>query len=299
MKREHVGNLMLLLTALIWGAAFVAQSEGMKYVEPFTLQATRFALAFLMLLPVIVLRDKKQLSEHRPHSPADYRKLLLAGSLGGVCLFFGSSFQQLGLQYTTVGKSGFLTALYVVLVPLFGLFAGRKLGWRLWLSVALAVAGLYLLCIHETLQLNRGDLLTLACTLFYALQILVIDRFAVGTDGVRFSAIQFAVCAGLSAVCMLLWETPTWTALLCCWLPICYAGALSGGVGYTLQILGQQRTKPVVASLLMSMESVFAALFGWLLLNQTLQGRELLGCSLMLAAIVLAQLPGKEKQTSK
>lgn len=296
MKQEHKGNLMLLLAAVIWGAAFVAQSEGMKFVEPFTMQATRFFLAALVLIPVIALRDKSGTTEYIPHSPADYKRLLLGGAASGVFLFTASSLQQVGLLYTSVGKSGFITALYVVLVPLLGLFAGNKLPLRVWIGVVLAVAGLYFLCVRDAGALNKGDLLTMACMVFFSLQILVVDRFAKGVDGVRFSFVQFLVTALLATVFMFATETPTMDAILQCWLPICYAGILSGGAGYTLQILGQRHTKPAIASLLMSLESVFAVLFGWILIGQKLAPLELLGCILMFAAIILAQLPGKKKE---
>jgi drug/metabolite transporter (DMT)-like permease len=202
-----------------------------------------------------------------------------------------SAFQQIGILYTTVGKAGFITAMYIVLVPLCGLFLHKKVGKKVWIGVVLAVAGLYLLCMSERLSVNKGDLLMLICALCFAIHILVVDHFGRQTDGVKLSCIQFFVCALLSGILMLLLETPSWETIRAAWLPICYAGLLSSGAGYTLQILGQKDTDPTVASLLMSLESVFAAIAGWLLLHERFSLRELAGVVLMAGAIVLAQLP--------
>lgn len=291
------GNLMLLLTAMIWGAGFLAQSAGMEHVGPFTMQASRFFLAGLVLLPVIALRDRRG-SGARPVTRAEKRRLLGCGSVCGVLLCIASSFQQFGILYTTVGKSGFITALYIILVPLFGLFLRQRVGGNVWLGAAVSVAGLYFLCMSGGAGgVNLGDVLTFVCAVFFALHILYIDRVCADVDCVRLSCIQFFVNAALSAVCMAVFETPSWAAVARCWLPIVYAGALSGGAAYTLQIVGQQYTTPTLASMLLSLESVFAALFGALLIpEQALQGREILGCALMFCAIVLAQLPAKKKK---
>lgn len=289
------GNLMLLLTAMIWGAGFVAQSAGMQYVGPFTMQACRFSLSALVLLPVIALRDRHG-SGRRPAAAQDWRHLLACGSVCGALLFVASSFQQFGLLHTTVGKSGFITALYILIVPMLGLFLHQKVNRNIWFGVALSLAGLYFLCMSGGLTgINSGDLLTLACALFFALHIQYIDRVGGSVDCVRLSCIQFFVNALLSAVCMAIFETPSWAAIRSCWLPILYAGVLSGGAAYTLQIVGQQYTTPTLASMLLSLESVFAALFGAILIpEQALQGREILGCVLMFAAILLAQLPQRK-----
>ncbi len=295
MKKELKGSLMLLLAAIIWGAAFVAQSEGLQLVGPFTMQAVRFCLAGLVLIPVALLRDKTEKTKNKPTTPEKKRKLLIAGLVCGLFLFFACSAQMQGLQYTTVGKSGFLTALYVVMVPLFSVFMRKKLSFRVWIGVILSVVGLYFLCLKDSLRLGKGDLLTLICSVFFTFHILCVDRLTKEVDGVRFSALQFFVTSALSAVGMFLWESPSISAILQCWLPICYAGVLSGGVGYTLQIFGQQNTRPAIASMLMSLEAVFAALFGWLLIGQALSPRELLGCGIMFCAIIIAQLPGRQK----
>jgi len=299
MSKQLKGSLLLLLTAIIWGAAFVAQSESMKYIGPFTMQATRFFLAGLVILPVVLLCDRKGLTQYRPTDRKSWKQVLTSSLVCGFFIFIASSFQQFGLLYTSVGKSGFITALYILLVPLIGIFLGKRVTPLVWTGVALAVVGLYFLCMSGSVSFNPGDLMTLAAALFFALQILFIDHAMSYMDGVRLSCGQCFVCAAFSAVGMVLFEKPTWSGLLQCWLPIFYAGVMSGGVAYTLQILGQRDTDPAVASLLMSFESFFAALFGWLLLGQALSARELFGCALMLAAIILAQLPDRRKKIAQ
>lgn len=296
MKQHLKGNLMLLLTAMIWGAGFVAQSEGMKYVDPLTMQACRYFLAGLVLLPVIALRDRSGPSVNRPRTRAEYHHLHLCGFICGTILFVSSTIQQYGLMYTTVGKSGFITALYIIMVPLIGIFLHQKAGLNIWIGVVLSVVGLYFLCMSGGLGgINIGDVLTLVCSLGFAVHIQYIDRVSGNVECVRLSCIQFFVSALWAALGMLIFETPSLAAIASCAVPILYAGVLSGGAGYTLQILGQQYTSPTVASLLMSLESVFAAIFGWILLHQSLSPRELLGCGLMFTAIILAQLPQQKK----
>lgn len=296
MKQHLKGNLMLLLTAMIWGAGFVAQSEGMKYVDPLTMQTCRYFLAGLVLLPVIALRDRSGASVNRPRTRAEYHHLHLCGFICGTILFVSSTIQQYGLVYTTVGKSGFITALYIIMVPLIGIFLHQKAGLNIWIGVVLSVVGLYFLCMSGGLGgINIGDVLTLVCSLGFAVHIQYIDRVSGSVECVRLSCIQFFVSALWAALGMLIFETPSLAAIASCAVPILYAGVLSGGAGYTLQILGQQYTSPTVASLLMSLESVFAAIFGWILLHQALSPRELLGCGLMFTAIILAQLPQQKK----
>jgi len=287
---------MLVVTAMIWGSAFVAQSVGMEYVGPFTFQAVRSFLGGLTLLPVIFLMGRRTPAAPRAGTR---RELWLAGGLCGLCLFVASSFQQVGLLYTSAGKSGFITALYVVLVPCAGLLLGKRAPLTVWFAALLAAGALYLLCVDGSFTIGRGELLTLACALCFTVHILVIDHFAERVDGVRMSCIQFFVCGALATVATALWEEPSLSAILRCWLPIAYAGVLSAGVGYTFQIVAQRDTSPMVASLLMSLESVFAVLFGALLLRERLSGREYLGCVLMFAAVVLAQLPGRRAAVEK
>ena len=288
MKQQYKGNLLLLLTAIIWGSALVAQSVSMDLVGPFTFQCMRSILGTLALLPVAaVFRDKQN---PRLRTPAGRRDQRVCGLICGVSFFVAGSFQQIGLCYTSPGKAGFITALYIVLVPLAGVFFGRRAGWNVWTGVLLALAGLYLLCVTESFSIELGDLLVFFCSFAFAVQILAIDHYNGRVDGILLSCTQFAVNAALSGVGMLLFETPSLSAILVCWLPICYTGILSGGLAYTLQIIGQKYTGPIIASLLLSLESVFSVLFGWLLLGQSLSLRELLGCALMFGAILLAQV---------
>lgn len=288
---------MLLLTALIWGSSFVAQRAGMEYIGPFTFNGIRSLIGGLVLIPVIFLFSKEKNAElTEAEKKAGKKTLLLGGILCGIVLFAASSLQQIGMVYTTAGKAGFITALYIVLVPILGVFIRKKVKPIVWLCVILAVAGLYLLCMTDGLSLGRGDLLVLLCAFAFSIHILVIDYFAPRTDGVALSCIQFFVCGILSLFPMFLAETPVWFAILDCWIPILYAGVLSCGVAYTLQILAQKHTDPTVASLLLSLESVFAAIAGAIILHEQLAPRELAGCVLMFAAIIIAQLPSKTER---
>lgn len=290
-------NLLLLLTAMIWGAAFVAQSVGMDYIGPYTFLCSRSFLGGVVLLPVIALREKRGKTGAAEPAPENKKTLLLGGVACGTALFIASAFQQIGIQETTAGKAGFITAMYMVLVPLTGLFLGKKAGWKVWSAVLVALVGMYLLCFSGGGfgAINRGDLMEMACAVCFTAHILVIDRYSGKVDGVKMSCIQFFVCGFLALIAMLIFEEPNIRDLLEGWLPIVYAGLLSSGVGYTLQIVAQKDTAPTVASLLMSLESVFSLVFGWILLHEVMSLRELLGCALMFAAIVWVQLPGKPK----
>ena len=293
MSKRFMGNLMLLAAAMIWGAAFVAQTVGMDYVEPFTFQAVRCFLASFVLLPVIWFMDKKG-NAKKPETPLQKKEQIFYGVLCGLLLFAACSLQQLGLLYVEAGKAGFVTSLYIILVPIAGLFFGKKVKPWVWISVVLALVGLYLLCASD-MSIGKGELMILACSVAFTGHILVIDKVSPRLDGVRLSSLQFFVVGIISLVVMFWKETPDLQAILQCWLPICYAGILSAGVGYTFQIIGQAHTDPTVASLLMSLESVFAMLFGWLLLKQRLSGTEMIGCVLVFAGVILAQLPGKKE----
>jgi len=288
-KSSFRSSLLLLLTAVIWGVAFVAQSAGMDYVGPFTFNAVRSLIGGAVLIPCIFL-----LNRGKPASAPHSRRDLLAG--GVCCGFFlavASSFQQFGIQYTSVGKAGFITALYILLVPLLGLLFGKRVSGRVWLAVGIAVVGMYLLCVKEGFSIALGDLLVMVCALLFAVHILVIDHFSPRADGVKLSCIQFFTCGLLCSVGMLVFEKPSFGQVLTAWMPILYAGVMSCGVAYTCQIIGQRDTDPTVASLILSLESVVSVLAGWLLLHQPLSPRELGGCALVFCAIILAQLPEK------
>lgn len=293
-------SLLLFLTAVIWGVAFAAQSAGMDYVGPFTYNGVRCILGGLVLVPCIALldrlQDRKQQENTRAGKGKDNRGTLLLGGLCcGFLLFVASNFQQVGIQYTTVGKAGFLTAMYILLVPLLGLFVHKKVGIKVWLGVAFAVTGLYFLCMSEGFYLKKGDALVLVCAVVFSLHILVIDYFSPRVDGVRMSCIQFWVCGILSLLCSALFEAPDPGSILEAWKPVCYGGIMSCGVAYTLQIVGQKGMNPTVASLILSLESVVSVVAGFLILHQAMSTRELLGCFLMVIAIVLAQLPNRSE----
>lgn len=289
MSKQLKSTLILLLCAFLWGSTFVAQSAGMDYIEPFTYLCCRSVVGCAFLSACMPLFDKMRKTD-RVELKKNSRSLLIAGLACGVVLFTASAFQQFGICYTTVGKSGFITAMYILLVPILGLFLRKKVPPIVWLCIAIAVVGLYLLCINEALSVNIGDLLTLICAVCFSVHILVIDHFDM-VDGIRLSRMQFAVTAVLSLIAMFIFEQPSWSAIVSCWGPILYAGILSSGVAYTLQIIGQQGANPTIASIAMSMESVFSVLCGWLILNQSLTPREGIGCILMFAAIILCQIP--------
>lgn len=290
MSKRMQGNIMLLITAMIWGSAFVAQSKGMEYIGPFTFNVMRNFIGGIVLLPVIAL-----FSRGKKYEPEEKKQLNKNTLIGGVCcglvLFLASSFQQYGLVHTTAGKAGFITALYIVIVPLLGVFMGKRVPKIIWGCVALAIAGFWLLCIKEGFTVGLGDLMVLICALFYSVHIVTIDHFSPKVDGVKMSCIQFFTAGVVSIIPMLLWEEPQASAIMDAIWTILYAGVLSSGVAYTFQIIAQRHTEPTVATLLMSLESVFAALSGWLILNESLLPKELLGCVLVFIAVILAQIP--------
>lgn len=296
MKKQLRGTLSLLLATLIWGLAFSAQSVGMDYIGPFTFQTFRCLLAVLGLLPVIALADRTAQDGKTFSSRWQERTLWKAGILCGIPLFLACNLQQVGLVETDAGKSGFLTAMYIVIVPVIGIFRGKKLSAAVPVSVALAVAGLYFLSCMGTDRMSTTDLLTLGCAFAFAAQITFVDIFAPTVDPLRLNAIQCLVCAVLSGIITPFVERPTWDAVAACWLPLAYAGLLSMGAAYSLQIIGQKHMEPAAASLVMSLESVFAVLFGCLLLGEKLTGWEIFGCVLIFIAVLLSQLPDKKKK---
>ena len=286
-------NILLVLTALIWGCAFVAQSVGMDFVGPFTFNMARFLIGAIVLLPVIWFMDRQR--KTGAEKGAGQKTLIIGGICCGIALAVASTLQQWGILFTTVGKAGFITAMYIVIVPLLGIFIGKKVRPLIIGCVAIAVVGFYFLCMTESLRLGLGDFLVLLCAIAFSIHILVIDHFSPKVDGVKMSAIQFLTAAIISAVPTLLWEQPVLTYILQAWQAVLYAGVMSCGVAYTLQIIAQKNADPTVASLLLSLESVFSVLAGWVLLGQELSLKELFGCVLIFCAIILAQLPEKKK----
>lgn len=312
MSRETRNYFLLLITAVIWGSGFVAQALGMEHVSPFTFTWARsllggcFLLAVIPLLDVWTRRDREKAragldskrldrcSNREPQAISPWKNptLWLGGFCCGTVLFISESLQQFGLLYTAVGKAGFLTSLYVVIVPLAGIFIGRRTSLNVWVAVALALAGLYFLCMPQgEFSLSIGDALVLACAFSFSVHILVIDRFAPLVDCVRMSCIQFFTGSIWGLVMMLIFEPPTMAQLLAALPAIVYAGIMSNGIAYTLQIVAQNGVHPTIASIILSAESMVSVLMGWLIMDQTLTPRELGGCAFMLAAIIIAQLP--------
>lgn len=317
MSKKMRGNLMLLLTALIWGSAFVAQKSGMDLIGPMAFNGIRTTIGGIVLIPAIIFlnnfKAKKAAAagevivEKTPEEKKKENKLLVIGGICcGVALLVASSFQQIGLFYTTAGKAGFITALYVVLVPICGLFLKKKVRLVIWGCVLASAVGLYLLCMPAGGggfdEINKGDVLIMICALCFTAHILVIDYFSPKVDGVKLSCIQFFVAGILSIIVMfpldplLGFELPTVGTILSSWLPICYAGVLSCGVAYTLQIVAQADTDPTIASMLLCLESVFAVIAGMIILGESMSVREVLGCAIMFVAIVVSQLPSKEER---
>lgn len=296
MIKNFKGSLMLLITSLIWGTAFVAQSEGMNYVEPFTYNAMRTLLGGVVLIPVIILFRFLDKRNGREKANFSLKNTVTGGICCGIVLFIASSFQQSGIAQTTAGKAGFVTALYIVIVPLIGIFLHKKMPLRMWLFIAIALAGFWLLCIKQDIGISSGDLLVFFGAIFFAVHITVIDFFnEKNTDGVLMSCIQFFTAGLLMLICMFIFEKPAVSNIVGAGGTILYAGIMSCGVAYTLQILGQKHTNPTLATMLMSLESVFAALSGWLILGEKLSIKEFFGCVLIFAAVILAQLVGTDK----
>ena len=317
-NKKMLGNLLLLLTAMIWGTAFVFQRVGMDSIEPITFNAARMALAAVMVGALAFgLRQRHSKGVPRqsdagasaPGTEVNVTRQAEESDLpwshtwkGGICcglfLTAGSVFQQMGVVYTTAGKAGFITAMYMLLVPILNfLLFKKKNSWLVWLAVFLGVGGMYLLCVKEDFTLTRGDILVCICALMFSGHILCCDYFVKLASAVELAAIQFATAAVVSAVIASFTENPNWAGIVAAAVPILYCGVVSGGIGYTLQIVAQKFTDPTIASLLMSLESVFAVIAGSVLLGEQMSSRELLGCAVMFAATVLVQipLPGERK----
>ena len=295
MKKQIKGSLLLFLATLFWGSTFVAQSLGMDYIGPFAFQAIRCAIGSLALLPIIYLFDLKEGHGKEFLKRFSDRKLWKAAISCSIPLFFATNLQQIGLVTVDAGKSGFLTAMYIVFVPVIGFFLRQKTSPMVPVSVVIAVVGLYFLSCMGVTSISASDLLLMGCAVAYAVQITCIDIFANEVDSVRLNCLSCALVSLISWVVVLFAETPTWEAINGCWGSLLYAGVLSMGIAYTLQILGQKDVEASTASLLMSLESVFAVLSGWIVLGDTLSLWESIGCVLIFAAIVISQLPEKKK----
>ena len=295
MNKQLKGSLALLTATIIWGFAFIAQSVGMDLIGPFTFQMARCLLAVALLVPLSFLLDLGKCSMKESLNKWKNPKLWKSSIFCGIALFAASSLQQVGLVYTDAGKAGFITAMYIVLTPVVGLFRGNRVPKSTVFSVALAVVGLYLISCLGVTEINKGDLLIMGCALCFAVQINCIDHFCGELDGFRMNCIQALTVAVISAPCVFFTETLDMGNLIACWGPLCFAGCLSMGLAYSLQIVGQKEIEPTSASLIMSLESVFAVLGGWWLLQERMSPTELLGCALVFAAVILSQLPEKKK----
>ncbi len=298
-NRKWQGSFILFLTAFIWGAAFVAQKIGIVVVDAFTFSASRFLISGIALLPIIFIgrhKDRLKTMSLTPQEKKNQRKTLITGGvLCGIFLALAANLQQMGMADTSAGKAGFITALYIIFVPILRVFTKKKVSSGVWVSVAIALVGLYLLCVKEGLSVNEGDALVLLSALCFSFHILIIDKYSPLTNGVQMSCIQFFVVSLVSAILMLIFEKPSLNAVLSCWAPILYLGVVSGAAGYTLQIIGQKNAEPTTASLILSMEAVFAAITGVIFLNENFTAKELIGCILMFAAIILSQVTLSKK----
>lgn len=297
MKKSIKGPIYLLLCALFWGTAFASQSNAMQHIGPYTFVFLRSTITCLILVACLPLLNR--LSGESEREQVSLKRHLLVGGLCGCFLVLATILQQIGLVTTTTAKSGFITALYIVIVPILGIFMKKRPSATIGLGVVLSLAGLYFLCMTDRLSIGFGDLITLGSAFVFAIHIILIDSLGSSLNSIKLSAIQFGAAAIVAGIVMLIFETPSLTGILACWKDILFVAVVSGAAGYTLQIVGQKHTEPTLASLIMCLESVFAALGGWILLNQTLSARELLGCALMLSASAIALIPARNTPKSK
>lgn len=298
-SKKLLGNVSLLLGALIWGSTFVAQSVAADSLGPLTFLASRSLLGFLFLIPVAYIMDgiKKKNNTYQKITVKEKKLLLIGGICCGAALTLASALQQFGMTDSNSGKAGFITAMYILLVPVLGIFLKKKITPVVWGCVALGIIGLYLLCMKEGLKLETSDICLILCAVVFSFHILIVDYFSPKVDGVRLSCIQFFIVFVVSCILAFIFETPSLDTIKAAWFPIFYAGVMSSGIAYTLQIVGQKYTEPTIASLLMSLESVFAVLTGMVVLHQFPTSREWAGCAIMFAAIIISQLPiGKKRK---
>lgn len=293
--KQFKANCLLLLTAAIWGFAFVAQRIGGKYIGAFTFNSVRFAIGSISLLPLIIFYNK---SDKKSSNTEEFKTALLPGIIAGVFIFLGSSFQQIGITHTTAGKAAFITGLYIVIVPILGIFLKQHIKINTWIGAIIAVAGLYFLCITDEFSISYGDFLEFICAFFFAVQILLIDNFAKKVDNLKLAFLQFATCSVLSLICALFVEKIAISSILQAAVPILYGGIFSSGVAYTLQIVAQKNAKPSEAAIIMSMESVFGSIGGFFILNESFGSKGILGCGLMLVGMLLAQFQSEKKDDS-
>ena len=286
-------SMLLFLAAFIWGVAFVAQSLGMDYMGPLSFNGARFLMGSVVLLPLVIYRRQKNRKEGIP--APDTKITIKGGICCGLALCAAALLQQYGIMYTTVGKAGFITTLYIIMVPIFGIFLKKRVSGKVWIGAVIAAFGMYLLCMSERLAFSKGDGLVFICAIIFSVHILVIDYFSPKADGVEISCIQFLTAGVIASMGALLFENPQLGQFIAGIIPLAYAGILSSGVAYTLQVVGQKNVEPTVASLILSLESVVSMLAGWVILHQALTGRELFGCVLVFAAVILVQLPDKKK----
>ena len=296
-KMKWTSSLMLFFAACIWGFAFAFQSQGMEHMGPMTFNGTRFLIGAIVLVPVIFMFKKP--GEQKTVTKKDVKVTIWGGVVCGLCLFAASSLQQFGIQYTSVGKAGFLTTLYIILVPIIGIFFKRKVSLVVWIGAVLSVIGMYLLCVSETMSINKGDILAFCCAIIFAFHILSVDYFAPKTNGIVLSCLQFLTSGVCAMICAFIFENPTLGEIISGIVPLLYVGVMSSGVAYTLQILGQKNADPTIASLIMSLESAVSVLGGWLILHQKLTGKELLGCLIMFIAVVGVQVFDAKKTEVK
>lgn len=293
--RSLRGEMFLLLTAFIWGTAFVAQSMGMDHIGAFTFNAARSFVGAFAVFIIVLVNDKIQNKNKSIDKKHNNKLYIRGGIICGLILFAASGFQQVGMQYTTAGKAGFITTLYIILVPIIGVFLKKKAGAKVWISTIIAIVGIYLLSIKEGLTIGIGDTYVICCALVFSFHIIVVDKYSSITDVIKMSCVQLIVCGVSSLAVAIIFENINIDGLIKTIGPILYTGVLSSGVAYTCQMIGQKDTKPAVASILMSLEAVFAALGGWIILNERLSIKELIGCVLVFIAVIITQIPDKRE----
>lgn len=293
--RSLRGEMFLLLTAFIWGTAFVAQSMGMDHIGAFTFNAARSFVGAFAVFIIVLVNDKIQNKNKSIDKKHNNKLYIRGGIICGLILFAASGFQQVGMQYTTAGKAGFITTLYIILVPIIGVFLKKKAGVKVWISTIIAIVGIYLLSIKEGLTIGIGDTYVICCALVFSFHIIVVDKYSSITDVIKMSCVQLIVCGVSSLAVAIIFENINIDGLIKTIGPILYTGVLSSGVAYTCQMIGQKDTKPAVASILMSLEAVFAALGGWIILNERLSIKELIGCVLVFIAVIITQIPDKRE----